>query len=92
MIGPIQEAIMSDERRYSGRVECFSAGHILVDGAAERLRCLVWNMSDTGALLEVGAEDAVPQAFTLHTAVDQMDRRCEVVRRTGVRFGVAFVD
>ncbi|MGV7033792.1 pilus assembly protein PilZ [Methylobacterium symbioticum] len=82
---------MSDERRLSGRVECFSAGHIIGDGAVDRIRCLVWNMSDTGALVEVGAEEAVPQRFDLVTATDQMTRRCEVIRRTGARLGVAFV-
>ena len=82
---------MTSERRIAGRTDCFSAGHVIVDGTDERLRCLVWNMSDTGALIEVGADEAVPEAFTLVTAADQMTRRCEVIRRTGPRFGVAFV-
>ncbi|MCJ2052014.1 pilus assembly protein PilZ [Methylobacterium sp. J-070] len=81
---------MAGEKRLSGRTDCFSAGHILEDDTGRRLRCLVWNMSDTGALLETGEEDAVPAAFTLLTAIDQTLRRCTVVRRTGARFGVVF--
>lgn len=80
------------EKRLSGRTDCFSAGHILDDDSGRRLRCLVWNMSDTGALLEAGEEDAVPEAFTLLIAIDQTSRRCAVVRRTGARFGVIFTD
>jgi hypothetical protein len=74
---------MAGEQRLSGRTDCFSAGHIVVADTGRRLRCLVWNMSDTGALLET---------FTLLTAIDQMSRRCRVVRRTGARFGVVFAD
>ena len=73
---------MTDEKRLSGRTACFSAGHIFSEGSSRRLRCLVWNMSDTGALLEAGEEDAVPETFTLLTAIDQTERRCTVVRRT----------
>jgi len=81
-----------DEKRFSGRTDCFSAAHIVVEDTGRRLRCLVWNMSDTGALLEAGEDDAVPEAFTLLTAIDQTSRRCAVVRRTGARFGVVFVE
>lgn len=83
---------MTGEQRLSGRTDCFSAGHIVVADTGRRLRCLVWNMSDTGALLEAGDDDAVPETFTLLTAIDQMSRRCRVVRRTGARFGVIFAD
>ncbi|MCJ2071299.1 pilus assembly protein PilZ [Methylobacterium sp. J-030] len=83
---------MTDEKRLSGRTDCFSAGHIVIADSDRRLRCLVWNMSDTGALLEAGEEDAVPETFTLLTAIDQTFRRCMVVRRTGARFGVVFAD
>jgi hypothetical protein len=83
---------MTTEKRLSGRTDCFSAGHILDHESGRRLRCLVWNMSDTGALLEAGDDDAVPEAFTLLTAIDQMSRRCTVVRRTGARFGVVFTE
>lgn len=82
---------MSDEQRLSGRVDSFSVEHITGDGTVVRIRCLVWNMSDTGALIEIGEEDAVPRVFMLSTATDQMTRRCEVVRRTGARLGVAFL-
>jgi hypothetical protein len=83
---------MTSEKRLSGRTECFSAGHIVAEGHGRRLRCLVWNMSDTGALVEAGEDDAVPETFTLVTAIDQGSRRCAVVRRTGARFGVVFTD
>ena len=83
---------MMAEKRMAGRTECFSAGHIVVDDTDKRVRCLVWNMSDTGALLEAGEADAVPEAFTLLTAIDQTSRRCTVVRRTGARFGVVFAE
>lgn len=83
---------MTGEQRLSGRTDCFSAGHIVVADTGRRLRCLVWNMSDTGALLEAGDDDAVPETFTLLTAIDQMSRRCRVVRRTGARFGVIFAE
>ncbi len=83
---------MTGEQRLAGRTDCFSAGHIVVADTGRRLRCLVWNMSDTGALLEAGDEDAVPETFTLLTAIDQTSRRCRVVRRTGARFGVVFAD
>lgn len=83
---------MTSEQRLAGRTDCFSAGHIVIADTGRRLRCLVWNMSDTGALLEAGDDDAVPETFTLLTAIDQTSRRCRVVRRTGARFGVVFAD
>jgi hypothetical protein len=86
-----RECVM-DEKRLAARTDCFSAGHILNEDTGQIMRCLVWNMSDTGALLEAGEEDAVPEVFTLLTAIDQASRRCMVVRRTGARFGVLFTE
>lgn len=83
---------MASEKRLSGRTDCFSAGEIVVDDSGKRLQCFVRNMSDSGALLEAGEGDAVPEAFTLLTAIDQASRRCMVVRRTGARFGVLFTE
>ena len=69
----------------------FDEGSLVVGGAADDLYCWVWNMSDTGAVVEVKAGIEVPDSFSLVTTRGSVNLRCEVVRRAGQRFGVSFL-
>ncbi|WP_425374931.1 PilZ domain-containing protein [Methylobacterium segetis] len=80
---------MFAERRKEQRAECFSSGELLF-GEAACTPCLVWNMSEAGALIEVEPPSSPPDAFDLVVHADGLVRSCLVVRRTGQRLGVAF--
>ncbi|AWN43130.1 PilZ domain-containing protein [Methylobacterium durans] len=80
---------MTSERRQEQRAECFSSGELLFEGVAYT-PCLIWNMSATGALIEVEPPSSPPDAFDLVVHADGVVRSCLVVRRTGRRLGVAF--
>ncbi|GEP02322.1 PilZ domain-containing protein [Methylobacterium oxalidis] len=80
---------MNAERHEEQRAECFSSGELLF-GGSRYTPCLVWNMSEAGALIEVEPPCTAPDAFELVVHADGVVRSCFVVRRTGQRLGVAF--
>ena len=57
-------------------------GHIII--------CTLYDLSITGAALEVFDPALVPAKFTLILPEDGLKLPCRVVRRTGFRIGVAF--
>ena len=77
------------ERRRAARQRGFKAGKIEF-GHAGRVRCMVRNLSSTGAFLEIGAPTDLPDKFVLVVLSDHKQRNCEVVWRQRHRFGVAF--
>jgi hypothetical protein len=52
--------------------------------------CVVRNLSDTGAALEVASPLGIPQAFNLLISGDRTTYQCEVRWRKENRIGVAF--
>ena len=64
------------------------AGSIEVGGDA--IDCIVRNVSETGAALQVLSPLYVPDRFTLVVQTDQLKRPCHIIWRKERRFGVAF--
>jgi hypothetical protein len=55
--------------------------------------CTVHDLSNSGALLEVSREDALPETFILVTDDgDPLGYACRVVWRKGCRVGIEFED
>jgi hypothetical protein len=77
------------EQRAATRRRTFKAGTIEFGGGA--IDCLVRNISETGAQLEVISPLYVPNRFTLYIVSDELKQPCRVVwkreKRLGVRFG-----
>jgi len=52
--------------------------------------CVIRNISETGAALEVASPLGIPESFNLVIAGDHSRRRCQVAWRRDTRIGVAF--
>ena len=61
-----------------------------LDGACA-VECILRNVSDTGALIEVTDGLLIPDQFTLHNELDRYKVDCEVVRRVGKTVGIKFI-
>jgi hypothetical protein len=77
-----------DEQRAAQRQRVFKAGSIRFGGST--IDCTVRNLANTGAMLEVVSQAAIPHEFTLALSADRSHRRCHVVWRKDKRIGVTF--
>jgi hypothetical protein len=77
------------ERRRAVRERRFAAGRIEF-GHVGGVGCMIRNLSSTGALLEIGAPTDLPNKFALVVLSNRKRQICEVVRRQGHRYAVAF--
>ena len=59
-------------------------------GPAASVDCIIRNMSEAGAALEVDSPVGIPDDFTLLIRPEIIKRTCHVVWRTERRIGVAF--
>lgn len=75
--------------RAASRHRVLKSGTIEFNGGA--IDCVVRNLSDTGAALEVASPLGIPQAFNLLISGDRTTYRCEVRWRKESRIGVAFM-
>jgi hypothetical protein len=77
------------EQRSSPRLRTFKGGSIMF-GSTAAIDCIIRNMSDTGAALEVENPVGIPDDFTLLIRPEIIKRNCQVVWRTKRRIGVRF--
>jgi len=84
-----QEAALAlESKRAAARHRVLKAASIEFNGGT--IDCVVRNVSDTGAALEVASPLGIPQAFNLVISGNRNLYRCEVKWRTESRIGVAF--
>jgi hypothetical protein len=77
------------DKREFPRSRVFKAGTIEFHGGG--IDCVVRNMSETGAMLEVTSPVGIPEHFTLILPTDGHHHMpCHVVWRKEKRIGVAF--
>jgi hypothetical protein len=79
------------ERRRSRRRDAFKMGGIFFSERLPPLDCLVWNVDDHGAMLEISPDAALPEVFRLIATSLFIDQGCNVVWRSGRKVGVEFV-
>ena len=79
---------MSDNRRRTPRQKTFKSAKILLNNRASVIDCLLRNVSETGAQLQLSNTAGVPSTFEL--AFDNHIRACTVQWRHGSRLGVSF--
>ena len=80
---------MSEQRNQS-RQRVFKAGKIVVQHGASVFDCIVRNLSEAGACVDLGTTLGVPDCFVLNIEADRISRACQVVWRTERRIGVRF--
>ena len=77
-----------DEKRTVSRHRVLKAATIAFGGGG--ISCVVRNVSEAGAALDVASPLGIPDEFDLLIEADGSSRRCRVVWRTERRIGVAF--
>jgi len=65
-------------------------GGTILFGATSAIDCVIRNMSDTGAALEVESQIGIPESFTLLIKPERTKRDCRVAWRSGKRIGIRF--
>jgi len=78
-----------DESRASQRRKTLKGGSIYFDWGV--IDCVIRNLSDTGALLEVESPIGIPDKFDLIIKPETIRRQCAVARRSAKSIGVRFV-
>lgn len=78
-----------EERRKAPRRRVLKTGKISFD-RGESLDCVVRNISEAGACLELNSRVTIPNDFTLTIKTDKLMRPCQVIWRAGRRIGVRF--
>jgi len=81
---------MSDNRRGTPRKDAFQVAALVAEGGTDALECLVWDLSATGAQVELAPGIDAPDRFILRVTDYEPPRRGRVVRREGRRLGVRF--
>jgi hypothetical protein len=79
------------EKRLSPRRNTVIDATIVFDGGRTRIRCIIRNLSETGAKLEVASVTRIPRTFDL--VVDKVrPQACIVIWRAVKELGVQFRD
>jgi hypothetical protein len=79
-----------EERRKDQRHRTYKAAEISFSGRSTAIDCVVKNVSEGGAALEVASPIGIPDEFDLVMTGDRTVRRCRVVWRKATRIGVKF--
>jgi hypothetical protein len=79
---------MSLDKRTASRSRVLKAGTIEFDGGA--VNCMVRNMSEIGAMLDVAISIGIPDHFTLALQTEGLRKYCRIVWWNEKRIGVAF--
>ena len=78
----------TENNRNAPRSRTLKAGTIEFGGGA--INCIVRNVSETGAALEVESPLGIPEEIVLVVPVDRLKRLCRIVWRKEKRIGVEF--
>ena len=78
------------DNRRAPRLRTLKGGSIQF-GLAAAIDCVIKNMSETGAALEVESPVGIPNEFTLFIKPESTKRNCRVAWRSAKRIGVQFV-
>lgn len=79
-----------DERRKLSRTRSLKTGKIIYNRNLFSVDCIVRNLSDIGASLEVTNSSGIPGTFDLHIPLDGFRRNCRVAWIKPKKIGVEF--
>jgi hypothetical protein len=77
-----------NEKRAAQRYRVLKAGKIEFGSSA--INCMVRNITELGAMIEVTSPIGIPDRFTLALQTDGQRKYCQIVWRNDKRIGVAF--
>jgi len=80
---------VEEEKRKTRRFRALKSATIAFDRAAG-IDCIVRNISEAGACLEIVSPVGIPDDFTLIVHTDKVQRACHVAWRSVHRIGVSF--
>lgn len=81
---------MSEDRRGAFRRNAFSFGAVEVAG--QEIGCLVWDVNETGALIEVEVPVDLPERVRIRLISEAPPRPATVAWQKGKRAGLSFED
>src|SRR5581483_5245966 len=81
-----------EERRREQRFRALRCGKIVYDNGRSAIDCLIRNVSDGGACLQVNATAGLPIAFELAIDGEEKGRTCDVIWMSESRVGIEFRD
>ncbi|BCJ90428.1 hypothetical protein IZ6_11630 [Terrihabitans soli] len=82
----------ADNKRRSPRMRTMKGASVILPGSASAFSCVMRNLSEHGALVELPSTIGIPGAVILQTQDGTLNRHCRVVWRTEVRLGLEFTD
>lgn len=83
---------VADERRDGKRNRMLKGGIIAFGARHATLPCVLRDLSDTGARLQVAQGSSVPDTFELIVELDGLEAQCQVVWRKPAEVGVTFLE
>lgn len=83
---------MAEAFRDEPRRRALKTGEILFGGPEESRDCLVWDISKSGAMIEVDGDPTTPDTFRLRSSGLSLNQRCDVIWRSDQKIGVKFAD
>ncbi|MCR6732740.1 MAG: PilZ domain-containing protein [Afipia sp.] len=84
-------SLAATDKRRVGRQRVLKPGTIVFKGSGS-ISCVVRNISDSGAALEVISPIGIPETFELHIQGEPLRRHAHVVWRKEKRIGITFVE
>jgi hypothetical protein len=78
-------------KRNAVRMRTFKGAQLVAPGLFSTFDCIVRNMSDTGALVDLPSTVGIPGVVILRLKDGSLERNCRVAWRTEQRMGVRFV-
>jgi hypothetical protein len=78
------------ERRAARRMRTLKGARIILNGGYSVLACTVKNLTDAGAMLQLGETTGVPTHFDLEVEPGRPLRKCSVRWRSPTVLGVSF--
>jgi hypothetical protein len=81
-----------EDKRRSPRMRTMKGASLLLPGSASAFSCVMRNLSEHGALVELPSTIGIPAAVILQTQDGTLNRPGRIVWRTETRLGIEFTD
>jgi hypothetical protein len=78
------------EKRGAQRHRTIKGARLVLPGSESAFSCVMRNLSETGALVELPSTLGVPHDVILQTNDGHINRRCRIAWRTETRIGLHF--
>jgi hypothetical protein len=87
----IRRRYVANELRNEKRKFALKTGQVFFGEQQDCCDCLVWDMAQSGAMIEADLGEANPEKLRLISEALYLDQLCEIVWREGRKIGLKFV-